>query len=378
MKEKKYGLLKAGILLFILAIFLSWVIPAGGFTSSGFSDRGMIRFGLNDIEGLFYYGIEFGIDKIIFLLVLGAMYSVFSHINAYKRLVESIAKKFIKHKEIVITSVLIGILTSFLTNEFVVLLFIPFIVSILNKMKLDKITILLTTFGSMLVGVLGATLGTDGLVQFAQGFVSTTLPLKDMLYNTLLIRIGILAIGLVLFNFLTLMRLKKNKNEESSTMFELEVEDTTKRSNYIPFIIIGILLFVLVFIEYTDWVTNFNIKIFSDFRDMVNDVRIGDNFYVFKSILGKYPSSLSMWNLFVLPPFMVLFTLIIALCYRIKFNDLVSYIGEAIKKVIKPILVVIGFYALVLIANIILESSPPEAIFVRGIKSSPILVQIKN
>ena len=334
-----------------MAIILTWFIPSGGFNSAGFESSGVLRFGLNDLEWLVYDAIYIGLDKIVFLLFLGVMYGVLSHINAYQKLVKNIAKKFSKHKEltVVICSVLIALLTSFWASEFAVLIFVPFIIQILNEMKLDKMSILLTTFGSMLVGVLGATLGTDGLVQFSKSFVSSEQSLRDVLFDTILIRTGILVIGLVLFNFFALEHIKKTKDNESATMFPLEETDDNKKSSVIPLIIMGVLLFIIVFITFTDWQTDFNISIFNEFRDLVNNVKIGDNFYIFNSILGTYTSTLDVWNLYAIPPVMFLFTVVVALCYRVKFNDFISSAINGIKKVIKPILVVMGCFALIVV-----------------------------
>ena len=138
MKEKRYGLFK-GILLFItIAIILTWLIPIGEFSASGYASDGILtRVGLNDLAWLGYYGIYFSIDKIIFLLAIGGFFGVLVKTDAYDRITSFIADK-IKYKKIAVVcfSVLIAVLTSLLTQSFVILIFIPFIVSILKRMKL--------------------------------------------------------------------------------------------------------------------------------------------------------------------------------------------------------------------------------------------------
>jgi len=169
-KEKKYGLFKAIIVFILIAVVLTWLIPNGLFGETGFTNDGTLtRVGLNDLAWLVYYGLWFSIDKIILLLVIGGMYGILCRTNAYESLVTGIAKKVKNQKLfVVIISVFLALLTSLLTQTYVVIIFIPFIVSIMNRMKLDKFTILATTFGSMLVGILGATYGTEGLVFFTK------------------------------------------------------------------------------------------------------------------------------------------------------------------------------------------------------------------
>ena len=162
-KESKYGLLKAVLVMLVLAFVLSWIIPSGAYSSSGFSELGVLRLGIHDIATSIYYGISIGLDKIVLLLVIGVFYAVLTRTQAYERIVSGIARKLNKKVAVVMFSVILAALTSVLTQTFVVLIFVPFIISILNRMKLDKMTILATTFGSILVGIMGATYGTDGV-----------------------------------------------------------------------------------------------------------------------------------------------------------------------------------------------------------------------
>ena len=69
-KESKYGLLKAVLVMLVLAFVLSWIIPSGAYSSSGFSELGVLRLGIHDIATSIYYGISIGLDKIVLLLVL--------------------------------------------------------------------------------------------------------------------------------------------------------------------------------------------------------------------------------------------------------------------------------------------------------------------
>ncbi len=352
-QEKKYGLLKGVAILVVIAFILSWIIPSGEFAASGFtSDGAPMRIGLNNIGWIIYYSIYFGIDKIIMLLVIGGLYGVLGKIKGYNKLVTNIANKLSKHKKLVIIlfSIIIAAFTSILTQTFVILIFIPFIVAILKRMNLDKLTILATTFGSIMVGVLGATYGTEGVIYFSDYFISGEETLADVLHIGILIRAGILAIGLVLFNFFTLVHMDKVKNkEESAEIFEIEESTDTKKAWRLPIIIIGLLTVVLVILAFVNWNNNFGITIFENFHDEIINIKLGKDFYIFKDLLGSNMEALGNWDLFSISGIILLFTILIALCYRVKFNELIDGYKQGIKKMLKPIACVIGAFTLLVI-----------------------------
>lgn len=347
-KEKKYGLFKGMLLFIFVAILLTWLIPNGAFSSTGFQESALVRVGLNDLAWLIYYGMYFSIDKIMFLLVVGGLYGILTKTSAYERIVSGIAKKLCKHQglSVVAFSTIIAILTSLLTQSFVVIIFIPFIISILNRMKLDKITILATTFGSMLVGVLGATYGTEGLVYFNKYMTTESTTIN----STILIRMGILLVGLVLFNFFTLTHMKKKeKNNETTDMFPVELEENAKKTSIFPIAIIGILTFVLVILGFINWNTNFGITVFDDFYKTLTEITIGDDFAIFNSLLGSNMGALGTWDLFSITAILLVFTIILGLCYRVKIDDFLSRFASGAKKMLKPILCVVAAFTLMVV-----------------------------
>ena len=356
-KESKYGLLKAVLVVLILAFVLSWVIPSGSYSSSGYSELGVLRLGIYDIASSIYYAISFGLDKIVLLFAIGVFYAVITRTQAYERIVSGIARKLNKKLAVVMFSIIIAVLTSMLTQTFAVLIFVPFIISILNRMKLDKMTILATTFGSILVGIMGATYGTDG-VNALNLYLGYTTEYPNVM-PALWVRAGILAIGLVLFNFFTLAHMSKvEKNAESIDLFEVEVteENVPKRKNMVPIIVIGVLLFTLVVLGFTNWKADFGVEAFSDFHDYVTeDIVIegssesADDFFVFRDLLGVQTGPLGEWDNLMITAVLLIFTLILAVCYRIKANELFDSAKKGIKKFIVPSLCIVGAYALMII-----------------------------
>ena len=343
-EEKKYGLLKVILLFVLVAIFLTWLLPYGQFNGSDYVDGGVLaRIGMSSLSELVYYAFQFALDKIVILLFIAGFYGVLCKTKAYDDITSSIAKK-LKNKKIavVVFSIILAVLASVLTQTFVILIFVPFIVSIMNKMKLDKITIIATTFGSMLVGVLGATYGTEGLMLIAKDNFFTAEGFDPN--KTVLIRAGILLIILVLFNFFIISHMsKKDKENENAEMFQITEVDEKKKS-YIPIIVIGILLIILVVLGFVNW-NKLNITVFDSFHKLITeDIKIGEDFYIFKSILGSSLKAFGNWDVFTISSILFIFTIIIGLCYRFKFNDFVVGFAEGCKKVIKPCIVLMGAY----------------------------------
>ena len=356
-KEKKYGLLKGVLIFAVIAFVLTWVIPAGGFTSTGYAETGMTRLGLYDLAYTIYYALSFAVDKIVVLLVIGAFYGVITKTEAYERIVSGIARKLNKKVAVVLFSVILAVLTSLLTQTFAVLIFVPFIVSILNRMKLDKMTILATTFGSILVGIMGATYGTDGVNMFNY-YLGYTMEIPYTM-PALLIRGGILLIGLVLFNFFTLTHMSKvSESEESVDFFPVEVTDekAKKTKNMIPIIVIGVLVFALVILGFVNWNGNWGIDSFNDFHTLISeDIKIegatesSDDFFIIKDILGTNMTALGTWNNITISAVLIVFIVILALCYRFKLDDFIDSIKSGVKKVLLPCACIFGAYVVMII-----------------------------
>ncbi len=351
-KSKRYDLLKGVLLFVIIAIILTWLIPNGAFSSAGYSATAMKRIGIDDLSQIIYHSLYYSLDKIVLLIIIGGMYGILAKTSAYKRLVDGLASK-IKNKSVfvVVTSVIIALLTSLITQHLLLIIFIPFIISVMNKLKLDKMTILATTFGSMLVGVMGATYGTEG-VMYLNSYI--TMQAETIVKDTLLVRAGILLVGLVLFNFFTLSHLKKNKDSEGMDLFLEENEEKEKikgrRQTVIPILFVALLVLVLLILGYVDWNGNFGITLFDKFHENVLKIKIGNDFYIFKSILGDNFKAFGSWQvIFTMASFLMLFIAFLGLCYRIKLNDFLADFIAGAKKMVKPALCVVGAYMLMIV-----------------------------
>jgi len=348
-KSQKHDLAKWITLFIFVSIALTWIFSYGYFNGVEFYDYGMNQQGITDIPNLLYYSINFAADKIIFLLVLGAFYAVLSQSNGYKKLVITIAEKF-KGKEItfaLIASLLFTTMASIFTQSFISLIFVPFVISIILAMKLDKITAFCVTFGSILIGTLGITYGGEGLYWFNY-YVQTTVS------TGIIYRLVVLVIAFILFNFFTVLHAKKvlkNKKINEIDADPFKVEKADKKAKCWPIIVILSLLFVIVILGYTAWETNFGIKCFTTFHNWLMGLKIGD-FEVFKVLLGTQAVEawFGAWNLFHASILLGIISVVIALVSRIKLNDFISAYGEGFKKLGKGIILFVGTYMVMVAA----------------------------
>src|SRR5574344_1621631 len=160
---KKTGLFK--IIMFVLLgiVLVTWIVPASYFNAGELSELGMYRIGFFDFFQLLMGSYEFSyfLQILILLVSVGALYGVLGKTGKYRALIDKIASKF-KGKEfifVVVIAFVIAALTSVFDYGLTLFIFIPAIISIILAMGYDKITAFLSTFGAMLVGTIGSTLG---------------------------------------------------------------------------------------------------------------------------------------------------------------------------------------------------------------------------
>lgn len=345
--SEKHSLAKSLFVLTITAILISWMFPGGQFQGTDFAEGKMSRIGLADFSYMLYYCVYFLLDKIPFLVVLTGFYGVLSRISGYQKLIGSAASKFSKHPIVtsVIMSIIIFILTSLFSQTFVVLVFIPFFISILIRMGMDKLTSFAITFGSVLVGILGCTYGTDTLAIFNS-------TLGQDIKTGLSYRFIIAATSLVLYNFFIVMRVRKiekdmKKNAKTNTCendpFAVEKLSDKTKTNVLPTIIVLALSTIIIILGYINWNTNFGIKIFDEFHQWLIGLEAGKDFNLISYILGANATALGNFKyVFTFIIILVIVSALLAFLYKMSFNEYIESFYEGTKKMLKPLLCLLG------------------------------------
>ena len=213
---KKTGLFK--IIMFVLlgVVACTWVFSSSYFSNGELAELGMYSVGFFDFFQLLFGAAEFQyfLQITILLLSIGALYGVLNKTGKYRAWIERIAS-FFKGAEIIflfIVTFLIAALTSTFDYGLIMFIFFPLLISIILAMGYDKVTALVVTFGSTLVGTIGSTLGynTTGIIN---GILSTTI--KDGVYFKLAIFILSMC---ALFFFV--FKAKRNKNSPNKDVLK--------------------------------------------------------------------------------------------------------------------------------------------------------------
>ena len=347
-KSKKSDLFKwVGIFIFI-AFALTWVIPYGTISSGVYSDYQMQRLGFGDIPTILYYALNFCVTTILYLFVVAGFYGVLSKTKAYKAMVSGLAKK-IKGKEVIttiITIVLLAVITAFAKSTLIAFIFVPFIVSILLNAKFDRVTTMGVTFGSILVGVLGAIYGTDGLYYF--NYYTSTEVKTGITYRAIIFAIAL--VGFVIYNIIRVNKVvKKNKTVDAEADLLLEEASSNTGKAKIkkwPTIVVFAILAFLVIVGGIDWSTNFGITWFTDFHTWLTGLTIGSDFTLFGYLLGSSAVALGSFETSTFIIIMLIATVIVALTNKLSGEEFVEGYGEGFKKMLKPIVLYVLTYVI--------------------------------
>ena len=344
--SKDHRLTKSILVFVLAAIVFTWIIPYGQFNGGDFYDYGLGRVGIVDISISMYNALNYVMDKVVFLIVIAGVYGVLSQISGYQRLVTAIAEKFKKYVVVysVVVSSFLFLLTSLFTQSFVVLAFVPFFISVLLKMNLDKLSVFIVTFGSVLVGLLGATYGTEGVESFAY-YLGTDV------FTGLNYRYIIATVTVVLYNFFICMRIKKVVSETKKNTKNNELTDdpfkveTSKKKNAIPVAIVLFLMMAIVILGYIAWYDDFKVEIFREFHTWLTELAPTEDFLIMSYILGQRATAFGEFGyVFTLCSGFVIMAMLIAFLYRMKVDEFIKSFYEGVKRMIKPILLFVFSY----------------------------------
>lgn len=349
---KEHRFIKSLFVIIAAIVVFTWLVPYGYFNGSDFYDYGMKRIGVMDISVAIYNALYYCVDKVVYLFILAGFYGVLSKISGYQKMVSGLATKFAKHPILVsiIMSVLIFVLTSLFSQTLIVLLFIPLFISILLNMKIDKLTTFAITFGSVLVGILGATYGTEGLTMF--NYYITYYTGLDVATTGLTYRFIIAAVALVLYNFFICMRLKKvlkENNKDSKNADEQDdpfrIEISKKKTSVIPVAVVLFVLAVVTILCYINWNDNFGIAIFTEFHEWLTELAPVEDFFIMSYLLGTNAQAFGSYTyVFAICSVMIIAAGLIAYLYRMKFNEFIDAFYTGVKKMFKPICYVAAVY----------------------------------
>ena len=376
---KRHNTIKVVLVTLLVFMLLSWILPAAYFSGS-YADQGRVQMGLFDLFSYPTTAISYFGYIAIFILVVGGFYGILNTIPAYRTLLDNLSKKFQKHGKLVvfIIMVLLAVITSICGLQLGLIIFFPFLVSLILLMGYDKIVAALTLVGSTMIGVAGSL--------FAYGNTSvimSTLSLK--ITSNWGAKLIILVLGLAVLIVNTILYInsldKKKKSVKASTKKESSKKEDTKKTTkkttkattkaadktesvkvvktksdidyYVPsevkgkhkvwpLVVAFSVIFVIMILAFISWSNAFKVTAMEDATSAVTGFKVF-GFALFGKLLGNV-NAFGSWTLNDLSLVMIVAAAFLMIVYKVKFNDGLQAFITGAKRALEPACLVILIY----------------------------------
>lgn len=340
---KKHNIFKVVCITILVAVLLSWILPST-YYSSGVIDNGRVQVGLFDLFS--YLGAilsYFGYIP-LYILAVGGFYGVLYKTNGYRNLLDKIVDKYKGNEWIFLTIVMIlfGVITSVSGLSLGLFFLFPFVITVILLMGYSKITALLTTVGSVCVGLIGTSYSVTEI-----GIINSILSLSAS--SELVAKIVILVVGLIVLIVNTLLYARKHRINSPRKGF-LYPESTNSKAKTWPITLVFDIVLVIMILSFISWNGAFEVTFFDELLENITGYTIGGNdFPIFSKLLGTV-NSFGNWTLTELSILIVLATGFVALLGKVKFDDMVKGFGAGAKKALKPAFIATIVYVLIFIS----------------------------
>lgn len=214
---KKHNILKVILCSVMVVALCTWIFPTISYNSSLIEETTRSQVGIFDFFAYIVEVFRYFPYIILMTLAIGMFYGVAYKIPAYRELLDKIASGFKGKEKIFLATVmaLIAIIVSVTGLSFGMLFVFPFIISVVLLMGYNKLVAASVTVGSVVVGLLGTTLGSSS-TYYINAVLSTDV------FSEIITKIILLVLGLVLLIFNVLLYAGKTKN------------NTDKVVNFVP------------------------------------------------------------------------------------------------------------------------------------------------
>lgn len=341
---KKFDLLKILGIAFAITILLSWIIPAGAYSSGAFSSLSKtVTIGLYDIIRIPVITIATFIQYGIVFLAIGGFYGVLSKTGVLAKIVNNISESWRLNRKALLILIIVGfaLLSSLLGLPTLLFILVPLFVAILLSLGYNKMTAFAATIGLILVGQIGSILGFN-----LWGYLAVFLSIS--MFSMTVARVILCMASIILFAAIVVKhsepktsKAEKHKKANKETKEEMKEEMdipfleknskvTTKSST--PFVVVMFIVFVLLVLGLYNWYYAFNTSVFSNLHESITSYTVGDNYTLFANLLGSF-SEFGFWGNYDLVVILVIASLLLGWIYSIKLNDTLTGFKNGMKEI---------------------------------------------
>lgn len=403
---KKHSILKVLLFTIVAVAICSWIFPSTQFTDT-LVEGERIQAGLFDLFAYPGIALQYFGSILLFVLTCGIFYGVAYRTSAYHQLVERIVDGFQGMEYLFLSAIiiLISVIVSVTGISIPIIFVFPFVIDVVIKMGYNRLVAATVTVGSTVAGIAGTTLGT-----MTTSYMNQMLGLTA--FDEMISKVIILVIFIVLLIAQVVLYSKKTKNStvevketpKEEAMAEPEkvvvkvskkvakqpakskttkksTKSTTKstgkrgrpaknsaamakensetlvvksksekKANIWPFAIIFDLVLICMAISVFDWNGLFEISWFQDATEAVTTYEIF-GFEIFGKLLGQV-QAFGQWSLGVeIPALIMIATIILALVYRVKWDDFIDGICDGFKRAIEPAVVILLTYVVLVVVT---------------------------
>lgn len=152
---KRNNLFKVLAITLLITFLISLVVPGsyvdyyGNVTSSGIAGLGLFGLFSNFSISIAYFN-----SVAVYVIAIVCLYTVLNKVESYNSFVDSVASLFKNRKGLLIclTAIIFAILSMVVSDFMILLVFVPFIYKVMNKMEIDNKTILASTIIALIIG----------------------------------------------------------------------------------------------------------------------------------------------------------------------------------------------------------------------------------
>lgn len=354
---KKHSLFKSILIMLALLVIVSYFAPD---RSEAISYLGIGTVFLNSIQSFYYFW-----DTALFIFVVGGFYGVLNKTGAYKKLVDMVVSKFKPNskKFVFVITALFALVSSLTGLTVSLLVFVPFVISIILLLGYDKLVAISSTIGAIAVGFIGGIFTTlrdpnaysTSYVTFEQ-FANID-KFANIFPKLILLFVGVAILIYFINKHIGDVEAKKVKydfNDEEDVMIS-EVKGNYKDIKVWPLITVLSIVFVLLVLGYMPWNSLFGLTIFDDFHAWLTSIKIGE-FAIFNNIISSSFYAFGQWgqlgSYMMLVVVLFIAMLVIKFICKIKFDDMIDGFISGTKRMLPTaVLASLSFAVLVCAYN---------------------------